>query len=138
MTQRVRAILQTKNKFVLIRRVKNGREYWVFPGGKVEKTDKDKAAALRRECREELGVRIAVGKLLWEESFDYVGEKRQEFFYLGKIINGQLGSGKGSEFGSGRCKGIYGLDYVALKDFPGKNIQPEKVKKKIMAQLKNK
>jgi 8-oxo-dGTP diphosphatase len=33
---------------------------WEFPGGKTEPGEDD-AAALRRECREELGVRIEVG-----------------------------------------------------------------------------
>ena len=34
---------------------------WEFPGGKVE-PDETEAEALRRECREELGVAIAVGE----------------------------------------------------------------------------
>lgn len=34
---------------------------WEFPGGKVE-AGEDDARALERECREELGVRIAVGE----------------------------------------------------------------------------
>jgi 8-oxo-dGTP diphosphatase len=38
---------------------------WEFPGGKVEPGE-DERAALARECREELGVRVAVGALLGE------------------------------------------------------------------------
>ncbi|HEV7205991.1 MAG TPA: (deoxy)nucleoside triphosphate pyrophosphohydrolase [Jatrophihabitans sp.] len=38
---------------------------WEFPGGKVE-AGEDDATALRRECHEELGVRIAVGPRLGE------------------------------------------------------------------------
>lgn len=37
--------------------------YWEFPGGKVEPGEGD-AAALVRECREELGVEVAVGARL--------------------------------------------------------------------------
>jgi len=35
--------------------------YWEFPGGKVEPDDADDPAALARECREELGIEVAVG-----------------------------------------------------------------------------
>jgi 8-oxo-dGTP diphosphatase len=38
---------------------------WEFPGGKVEPGESD-ADALRRECAEELGVEVAVGRLLAE------------------------------------------------------------------------
>ena len=38
---------------------------WELPGGKVERGETD-AEALRRECREELGVEVAVGPLLGE------------------------------------------------------------------------
>jgi 8-oxo-dGTP diphosphatase len=37
---------------------------WEFPGGKVEPGETD-AAALVRECREELAVELAVGERLW-------------------------------------------------------------------------
>jgi 8-oxo-dGTP diphosphatase len=38
---------------------------WEFPGGKVEDAESD-TGALVRECREELGVEIAVGELVAE------------------------------------------------------------------------
>ena len=39
---------------------------WEFPGGKVEPGE-DEAGALRRECREELGVEIEVGEAIGPE-----------------------------------------------------------------------
>ncbi len=43
---------------------------WEFPGGKVEPGESE-AAALARECREELGVDVAVDRILWEHVHEY-------------------------------------------------------------------
>ncbi len=43
---------------------------WEFPGGKVEAGEGD-AAALARECLEELGVVAQVGEKLWEAVHEY-------------------------------------------------------------------
>ena len=43
---------------------------WEFPGGKVEPDESD-AAALVRECREELGVDVDVGRELWRTVHAY-------------------------------------------------------------------
>jgi 8-oxo-dGTP diphosphatase len=43
---------------------------WEFPGGKVEQHETDQAA-LARECEEELGVVLEVGKYLWEGKHAY-------------------------------------------------------------------
>lgn len=58
----VAAVIERDGRFLAARRTEPpalaGR--WEFPGGKTEPGEDD-AAALRRECREELGVTIEVG-----------------------------------------------------------------------------
>jgi 8-oxo-dGTP diphosphatase len=43
---------------------------WEFPGGKVEAGETDEAA-LARECHEELGVELSVGRELWRTVHEY-------------------------------------------------------------------
>jgi 8-oxo-dGTP diphosphatase len=64
----VAAVIERGGRFLAARRIGPaalaGR--WEFPGGKVEPGE-DEAAALRRECREELGVEIEVGEAVGPE-----------------------------------------------------------------------
>jgi 8-oxo-dGTP diphosphatase len=58
---------------------------WEFPGGKVEPGEDD-AAALVRECREELGVEIAVGTML---ASTRLGDDLQLHIYLVELLLGE-------------------------------------------------
>jgi 8-oxo-dGTP diphosphatase len=65
MRHRVVGIIIKDEKILLMRRVKNDREYYVFPGGGVEEGE-SLEEALRREMHEELGIRIRNPRLLFE------------------------------------------------------------------------
>jgi 8-oxo-dGTP pyrophosphatase MutT (NUDIX family) len=136
MKERVRAIIKEGENTLLIHRIKNGREYWVFPGGGVEKTDADHKSALIRECNEELGVDVNVGKLFATYKFGE-GEKEQcEYFYFCEITGGELGTGSGLEFQEGtHYEGMYALEWIPLEDFSSKNIQPEEVKDELQKEV---
>ncbi|HTJ72822.1 MAG TPA: (deoxy)nucleoside triphosphate pyrophosphohydrolase [Actinospica sp.] len=58
----VAAVIERDGRFLAARRTEPEalRGLWEFPGGKAEEGEDD-VAALIRECREELGVEIAVG-----------------------------------------------------------------------------
>ena len=53
METRVRAIVIHCGKVLLIQRIKENEEYWVFPGGGVEETDENIEDALIRALRTE-------------------------------------------------------------------------------------
>ena len=97
MRKRVRGIILDGKNIILMKRQKEGREYWVFPGGMVERGE-TLESALKRECREELGIDIAVKKLILKKELNLYTDRQMEYFYLCEKTGGQLGTGQGPEF----------------------------------------
>jgi 8-oxo-dGTP diphosphatase len=62
MKKRVRAIIIKENKILIIKRTKSDDVYFVIPGGGVE-IGENIETAIKRECKEELGVKIVVKNL---------------------------------------------------------------------------
>lgn len=89
---RAAAIILLDGQIALIRREKNGRLYYVFPGGKQEEGETgDQAAA--REVNEELGLQVSVGRLVAQTWY----RGREQYYYVCTVTGGQFGSGLGPE-----------------------------------------
>lgn len=65
------------------------KDWWEFPGGKME-TGETPEEALRREIREELAIEIAVGELLTTIDYDYPKFHLTMHCYICKVIDGNL------------------------------------------------
>lgn len=65
------------------------KDWWEFPGGKVE-TEETTEDALKREIREELAAEIEVGELLTTVEYDYPKFHLTMHCYLCSIVSGQL------------------------------------------------
>ena len=124
MKKRVRAVIIENGKILLIHRVKNNEEYWVFPGGGIEPSDKNPETALQRECREELGTLVRVKPVFFEDE--------DETFFVCDITEGDLGTGKGPEFEKGTFyQGTYQLEWLPIDLLDGYRVLPDVVKKKL-------
>ncbi len=68
----VAALIENAGRFLVQRRRLDGARagLWEFPGGKREPGESDEAA-LARECREELGLSVEVGPLVFETEHAY-------------------------------------------------------------------
>ena len=102
-----RVIIMEDDHVLLIKRVKRGRTYYVFPGGKGEIGETPRMTA-NREAYEELGVQVALGECFAEILF---GEVTQYYFHA-SITGGKLGTGEAEEFITG--EGTYELVWLKL------------------------
>lgn len=80
---RVAAIIIKDSKILLLRRLKDGLEYFVFPGGGVE-DDESLEEAAKREIKEELGIDIVLDRLAFQ--LNNRGDK--ESYFLVKEFSG--------------------------------------------------
>ena len=78
-------IVLKNDKVLVMRRINNGDEYWVFPGGGVEDGETPEQTAVR-EIDEETTVRVTHGKLLYHITWN-TGE--ENFFYLCEYLSGE-------------------------------------------------
>ncbi|MFH1656534.1 MAG: NUDIX domain-containing protein [Candidatus Nealsonbacteria bacterium] len=122
--KRVRAVIIEDDKVLLIHRIKDDREYWVFPGGSVEKGESFEEAVIR-ETKEELGVDVKIRKV-----FTFTEE---EIFYNCEIISGNLGEGQGPEFQSeSEYRGEYKIEWISINNIYDYDVFPKEVKNELM------
>ncbi|MGY2614403.1 NUDIX hydrolase [Bacillus pretiosus] len=86
------AIIVQEGKIALIKRIREGETYYVFPGGGIEEGETAEEAT-KREIYEELGVHIKVEHLIAKVEY-----KGTEYYFNAHIIDGVFGSGKAEEF----------------------------------------
>ena len=121
---RARVVIVSDGCIGLIRRVRDGHTYFLFPGGGVEAGETTEQAA-RREAVEELGVEVELGEVVHEESF---GGTRF-VYYDAWIVGGSFGTGKWPDHASRtdveRARaGTYEAVWVAVEQLPGLDVRP--------------
>jgi len=88
-----RVVIIDQGKVALMERHRQGRHYFVFPGGGIEPGETPEAAA-RREALEETGLAIALERVIARINF----QGNDQTFFLAHPIGGEMGTGCGPEF----------------------------------------
>lgn len=82
---RLVGILVKDNKILLLHRIKNGKEYYVFPGGGLEEGE-TKVEGVKREIKEETSLEVDIDRLLYIHDYS----SNQQLYYLCKYIKGEV------------------------------------------------
>lgn len=86
----VAAVIRNRDRiFATQRRYGDWKDYWEFPGGKIE-AEETPEEALIREIREELGAEIAVDAYLTTVEYDYPEFHLHMRCYLAHVQSGRL------------------------------------------------
>ncbi|HTY44129.1 MAG TPA: NUDIX domain-containing protein, partial [Patescibacteria group bacterium] len=126
-----RAIILANGKILLIHRFNNGEEYYVPPGGHIEKGESEEEALLR-EIKEETGLNAEIDKKLWV--FKNPIDKSKNHFFLVTKFMGRLHLG-GPELKRSTKNNRYTLEWHDLKDIFKLPILPKIAKKKVIKEL---
>jgi 8-oxo-dGTP diphosphatase len=123
------SLIITKNKKLLVvYRNKMGKEYYVLPGGSVERGETIKQATIR-EAKEETNLKIKLDKLLWRHKEK--GQKRLFYYFLVTTFDGKLKLGN-PETQRQSADNIYRLKWVPIKNIKAINLKPNFIKLKLI------
>ncbi|GIN37080.1 NUDIX hydrolase [Heyndrickxia oleronia] len=124
MRHRGSAVLIKDHEVALIKRIKDGCTYYVFPGGGIESSETPEEATMR-EAYEELGVRITIIDDFGRAYFNGI-----QYFYLAEIRDGVFGTGKGLEY-TDKNRGFYEPIWVDISRLASLDVRPKEMAKKI-------
>ena len=84
------AVIRDKDRIFAVQRgYGEYKDWWEFPGGKIEQGETPEEA-LEREIREELDTQIRVGKRIAKVEYDYPGFHLSMDCFLCSIVSGRL------------------------------------------------
>lgn len=120
MRNRSAVVIVQNKKVLLIKRVKEGKVYYVFPGGGIEAGETPEEAA-KREAFEELGVEVKILKCISKIKFNGT-----QFYFLARITSGVVGTGRGEEHTHNKS-GTYTPIHINISDLLTVDVIPEEL-----------
>ena len=131
--ERSTVILQENDRVLLIRRVRDGVEYFVFPGGGIEEGETPEAAAVR-EMKEETNLEVILAEKLFSERTLFRG-KRLVHYFLSRNYTGKLSLDFSEEMERSSEANQYYLEWHPIDALPV-TLQPSEVVAPILACLR--
>ncbi|MFO7711145.1 MAG: NUDIX domain-containing protein [Candidatus Woesearchaeota archaeon] len=128
-----RALITDGKYILLIHRFKDGREYYVLPGGHIEAGESSEQTVIR-EVKEETNMEIEIDKKLWT-LYNQFDRSYHDFFLVTKF-SGNLELG-GEEREKDSPKDRYILEWHPLEDIKTLNLVPQQLKPIIETMIKN-
>lgn len=129
MRNSARALLITKqNKICLIKRNKNGEEYWVTPGGGIDDGE-EPLDALLRELKEEIGAQLSpdICKFL----FEYATDSGTSYFFLARETSARVPP-TGDEHKISNPNNSYEICELTFEEAEKVNLVPKEIKEKLI------
>lgn len=132
----VRGIIKVQDGIILIHRIKrkeNGelRDYYVVPGGKMEKGETEEET-VKREVFEEVGIKVKPTKLIL--AYDSKYDNSIQKFYACEYLEGEIGTGTGPEYFSKKYTGYIMPEVVKIEGIRNINLVPKKIKELILGE----
>lgn len=123
-----RSIIVMENKLLVIKRVRENQEYYVFPGGHVDKGETARDAAVR-ETLEETGITSSPMRLLYKYSF---GDVLESYYYC-TYKTGDVGITDAEEYTDfKRNKGTYEPMLVPIEELKNIDLRPNVVRDQLI------
>lgn len=118
---RYAGIVVKDKKILMIHRIRDGYEYWVFPGGHRRKGEGSKMVVVR-EIEEETSVIVKSPKLVFE--FHDYNKKVSEYYFVCQWKSGKEPSLKGEEKARNSKENYYEPVWIDFNKFGKINVLP--------------
>ncbi len=121
---RAAAIILKDGAAALIKRVRQDKTYFLFPGGTVEEGETFEQAYVR-EIEEELGLIVSVDREIERIVFN----DKEQRYYICNVISGNFGSGTGPEYQPGlpEERGTYEPVWMPVDELTANDVRPRHV-----------
>jgi len=135
MNQAARVLIIKDDKILFIHRLKNGKEYYVLPGGAIEDGETPEQAAVR-EAKEETNLNVELGTLLWKIDETVKDEIKRVFIFSVNDFSGEIKL-IGPELAIQNADNQYLHQWLPLSEINNVLIYPEPLKGKILQYVEN-